>query len=84
MLPCRPADVGVGGQGLGERDGERLTGVGGLDDLVDHAEVERGLDATGDPLVLGGELRLDLRAEVGVRPRAACAGAGSGPRRPRP
>ena len=37
---------------------------GGLDDLVDDADLDRLVDAAGDPLVLGGQLGLDLRAHV--------------------
>ena len=66
----------------GPRDGR--AGRGRLDDLVDDADLDGLVDAAGDPLVLGGQLGLDLRRGCRGRPRPACAGAGCGPRRPRP
>ena len=37
---------------------------GGLDDLVDHADLDRLVDAAGQPLVLGGQLGLDLGPDL--------------------
>ena len=52
---CRGAASGRVGDGGLRADAWRL------DDLVDDADLDRLVDAAGDPLVLGGQLGLDLR-----------------------
>ena len=51
--------------GVGDRPGQGGPGGGRLDDLVDDADLDGLVDTTGDPLVLGGQLGLDLRADLG-------------------
>ena len=45
--------------------GDGRAGASGVHDLVDDADLDRPLDSARDPLVLGGELGLDLRTDVG-------------------
>src|ERR671914_650591 len=52
-------DVGVGaagGGGFGDGAGDGAAGVGGLDDIVDDAEVAGAVQAAGNFFVFGGEL----------------------------
>src|SRR6266699_2983119 len=45
---------------VGDGLDDRFPGLGRLDDLVDHAQRLGPVQAAGLPLVLGGEVRLDL------------------------
>ena len=51
--------------GVGDRPGQRRTGRRRLDHLVHDADLHGPVNATGDALVLLGQLSLDLSPEVG-------------------
>ena len=42
-------------RGLGQRLRELATGMGGIDLLVHHPDLDRGVHPAGDALVLGGQ-----------------------------
>ena len=54
------------GGGFGQRLGDLRTGVGGVDLLVDHTDLDGRVDATGDPLVLEGQLFVQGLALGGI------------------
>src|SRR4051812_11054374 len=60
-VAVRPADHDAR---VGDRPGQRGPGDRGLHHLVDDADLDGLVHATGDPLVLRGELRLHLRADL--------------------
>ena len=65
MLPCCPRRTPTAWTRVVDRPGDRAAGAAGLDDLVDDADLDGLVDAAGDPLVLGGQLGLDLRPDLG-------------------
>ena len=80
----RPAFAGVG---LSNRIGQGRSGRVGGHDLVHHTDLDRLLHTTGDALVLGGELGLELGAYVvgdlgQLAPMAECERRRSGPSQP--
>lgn len=69
-------------RGLGQGLGQLAAGVGRIDLLVDHADLDGGIHTAGDPLVLDGQLlvqrlTLVIRAAASLRlcrmPTAALA-----------
>ena len=59
-----PAAYAVGLDRVVDRAGDRAAGARRLDDLVDDADLLRLVDAAGEPLVLGGQLGLDLGPDL--------------------
>ena len=61
MLPCAPRPAGAAASAATSR--RRVCGR--RDDLVHDADLQRPVDAAGDPLVLGGQLRVQRLALAG-------------------
>lgn len=51
---------------LGQRLGQLAAGVGGVDLLVHHADLDGGVHAAGDAFVFGGELLVQRLAVLGA------------------
>ena len=64
---------------LGQRLGEFAAGVGGIDLLVDHTDLDRGVDPAGDAFMLLGQflvqglaLVIGCRSELALMQDAHC------------
>ena len=84
MLPCRPRRTPTVSISWRMALGDGAAGARRLDDLVDDADLHGLVDAAGDALVLGRQLGLDLRTDLGgdLRQLASVEDHGWPPRRP--